>query len=110
MLREEIYNALVKSSLPCFYVNKKNSKAKECIIFSYSEVLNKIVECKEDLNKVNVYINVYTEDDNEEIKNTIIKSMEEIGFVKRQTPNAMYDESLDLFNTPLQFQGLRERK
>lgn len=110
MIREELYNALVKSSLPCFYITKKNSKAKEYLIFSYTEILNKIVEGKEDLNKINVFVNVYTKDDNQEIKNKIVQAMEEIGFVKRQTPNAMYDESLDVFNSSLQFQGLRERK
>lgn len=110
MIREELYNALIKSSLPCFYITKKNSKAKEYLIFSYTEILNKMVEGKEDLNKINVFINVYTKDDDEEIKTKIINAMEEIGFIKKQTPNAMYDESLDLFNTPMQFQGLRERK
>lgn len=108
-MRTKVYEQLVKCGLPCFYVSKKNAVADEYIIFSYSNTLSKIADCEESEIKYLLYLNVYTKDDNEDLKLKIIKNMNEIGFYCKNITSVYYEEQLELFNQAMQFQAIKER-
>lgn len=102
-LNKEIIKGLKNIGIPVYFINKKDAKAKEYIIFSYTENPVKFADNQEDLTNIIVYMNLYMKDNFLAMKKKIEMIMKELGYIRKTVPNAYYEEKLELYNQALQF-------
>lgn len=102
-MNKEIIKALKDIGIPVYFINKKDTKAKEYIIFSYTANPVKFADNEEDLTNILVYINLYMKDNFLAMKKKIETKMKELGYIRKAVPNAYYEEKLELYNQALQF-------
>lgn len=107
-MNKEIIEALeLELNIPCFFI-KKSKKADNYIIFSISETPKKFCDNEEDTYSCLITMNLFYQSNFIEIKNKIIKIMKELGYARKTTPNAYWEDSLGCYNQAFQFTKLIE--
>lgn len=107
MNKEIIESLELELNIPCFFI-KKSKKADNYIIFSISETPRKFCDDEEDIINCLVTMNLFYKGNFIEVKNKIIKIMKKLGYTRKHTPNAYWEDSLGCYNQAFQFSKLIE--
>lgn len=99
---DKIDNALKSINIPSFHVTKKVFDG-ECIVYSYISNPGYSADNKNKCNRYTVLINIYTNEDNVEIKKEEVINLMSSNEFKFSTMGGTIEEKNGLFNTAIQF-------
>ena len=103
MINKFITNTLKPCGLSVYFSTRKENST-PCIVFNVVESPGEFSDDKEDLTEYTVLLNVYISSDRYVDTIEIVKQlMAAAGFVKKQIPSAMWDETIGKFNQPMEY-------
>lgn len=103
MINPLITKALKESGLPVYYVNRGENPT-PCVVFTIIESPGGFSDDIEDLTEYTVLLNVYISVEEYVNKvNLIGDLMTKAGFKKRNIPSARWEETLNVFNQPMEY-------
>ena len=103
MINPLITKALKESGLPVYYVNRGENPT-PCVVFTIIESPGSFSDDVEDLTEYTILLNLYISPE-EYVKkfNLIGELMTKAGFIKRNIPSARWEETLNVFNQPMEY-------
>lgn len=100
-INDKIKLALSELDIPSYFITRANNKA-PCIVYNYISNPKYFSDNTEKSTQYTVLLNVYCENDVENIKKIVLDTMIKNDFMKTTVQATMLDDS-GFFNTPIQF-------
>lgn len=103
MINKLITQTLKPCGLPVYFITRGENPP-PCVVFNVVEAPGGFSDDREDITEYTVLLNVYISSDRfVDTTETIRNLMKEAGFIKKVFPTAQWDETLEVFNQPMEF-------
>lgn len=107
MINPLVTRALKESGLPVYYTNRGENPT-PCVVFTVIESPGGFSDNVEDLTEYTVLLNLYISPEKYVEKfNLIGELMTKAGFIKRTIPSCRWEETLNVFNQPMEYRIYR---